>query len=123
MLAPLMEHENWRAPGSDGRLIGLLSQSYPAHNRRPPSQYLHFQHEFQRRICTGNRVKWLERLALQDIDWLGEVGYTEVSGQARMLALHRKIHLPRYISVTEMTGGTAAQFGDIYGFGEVHFEE
>ena len=62
-------------------------------------------------------------LALQHVDGLGEVGDADVPGQGGVLALERQKHLPGYAAVAEVAGGGGAQFGDVLGFGEVHFEE
>jgi hypothetical protein len=40
-----------------------------------------------------------------------------------VLALEGQEHLPGYAAVAEMAGGGGAEFGDVLGFGEVHFEE
>ena len=69
------------------------------------------------------RLGPLALLPLEDVDGLGEVGDADVAGQRRVLALELQEHLPGHAAVAEVAGGGAAEFGDVLGFGEVHFEE
>ena len=61
--------------------------------------------------------------ALEEVDGLGEVGDADVAGEGGVLALELQEHLPGDAAVAEVAGGRGAEFGDVLGFGEVHFEE
>ncbi len=62
-------------------------------------------------------------LAFEDVDGLGEVCHAEVFGEGGVLALDGQVHFPGDFAVGEVSGGAGAEFGDVLGFGEVHFEE
>jgi hypothetical protein len=63
------------------------------------------------------------RLTLEEVDGFCEVGDADVAGQGGVLAFQGFVHLPGYAAVAEVAGGGAAEFTDVLGFGEIHFEE
>ena len=54
---------------------------------------------------------------------LCEVGDADVARERGVLALEREVHLPGDAAIAEVAGGAGAQFGDVLGFGKVHFEK
>ena len=62
-------------------------------------------------------------LALQQIDGLGEVGDADVFGERGVLALDGEVHFPGDFAIAEVACRCRAQFADVLGFSEVHFEE
>src|SRR6185312_15625560 len=64
-----------------------------------------------------------ESLSLQHVDWFANVGGAEVLCEGGVLFADGLVHFPGDAAVGDVSLGGGAEFGDVEGFGEIHFEE
>ena len=60
---------------------------------------------------------------MEEVDGVVDVLDAEERGEGGVVAGYGLEHLPGDAAVAEVAGDSGAEFGDVEGFGEVHFEE